>query len=341
LINFDRGSGEGFAGGALIGPLSTDSAFWNAGTDAAGSLAGLVDNLGAATSVDVQWQSANTWGNNDGTADDEHRLSVGYLDDGDGTNGDGKGVLVNLVNVPYGMYRVYGLFASDQNGGGSAGMANVNVNGTWVLGGNATTTASAWGSITANQTAHGEYWTEVEPGVVQGNYWTVETTGATCTITGELRDGSNRGSLTGLIIEEIPDNDGDGIPDPDDPDDDNDGIPDTWEIAHFLNPWVDDKAEDPDMDAFDNEHEYVADTHPQEQGSYQTFSIELAPVTHSPIFRFRTSANRRYAIERRDSWITGSWQDLDPAFPGSGSDMTVDDPTAGPKRYYRLRVEVP
>jgi hypothetical protein len=29
----------------------------------------------------VEWDSANTYWNNDGTGDDEHRLSVGYLDD--------------------------------------------------------------------------------------------------------------------------------------------------------------------------------------------------------------------------------------------------------------------
>ena len=44
------------------------------------------------------------------------------------------------------------------------------------------------------------------PAPPQGNYWVVETSGATCNITGELKNGSNRGCLTGVIIEKIENN---------------------------------------------------------------------------------------------------------------------------------------
>lgn len=155
LVNFDRGGSEAFAGGELIGPTAVDSSNWNAATGADGSLVGLVDEAGASSTVDVQWFSANTWSNNDGTGDDEHRLTVGYLDDGEGSNADGKGVLVTFNNIPYDNYKVYGLFASGQNSSGSSGTVNFSVNGSWALGGNASTTAAAWGSVNANNTANG------------------------------------------------------------------------------------------------------------------------------------------------------------------------------------------
>ena len=200
LINFERNGDERFAGGELIGPTSVDSALWNVGTGASGSLSNLMDNAGADVGVDALWYSATMWENSDGTVDDEHRLSVGYLDDGEGTNGDGKGALVTLSNIPYDSYKVYGLFASGQS---PVSTVNFKVNGSWALGGNASTTAPAWGTIEANNMANGAFWTEIDPGSVQGNYWTVDTAGATCSIIGERRSGSNRGSLTAVIIEAI------------------------------------------------------------------------------------------------------------------------------------------
>jgi chitinase len=58
------------------------------------------------------------------------------------------------------------------------------------------------------------------------------------------------------------DNDGDGIGDNQDPDDDNDGMPDVWEIAHGLNPLVNDAALDEDGDGVSNLAEYQAGSDP-------------------------------------------------------------------------------
>lgn len=140
---------------------------------------------------------------------------------------------------------------------------------------------------------------------------------------------------------ELSDADGDGIPDAVDPDDDNDGMTDDWEIAHSLNPLVNDKAGNPDLDEYDNWYEYVTDTNPQDANSKQTFSIKLAPGTGVPSAIFGTSANRRYVIEYRVDLTKGTWLDLERSFPGSGSEMTVPNLAVGPCRYYRLRVELP
>jgi hypothetical protein len=53
------------------------------------------------------------------------------------------------------------------------------------------------------------------------------------------------------------DSDHDGIPDALDPDDDNDGMPDAWEIAHGLNPLVNDAAGDIDGNGIPNGVEYT------------------------------------------------------------------------------------
>jgi chitinase len=58
------------------------------------------------------------------------------------------------------------------------------------------------------------------------------------------------------------DTDGDGIGNNQDPDDDNDGMPDAWEIAHGLNPLVNDAALDADGDGVSNLAEYQAGSDP-------------------------------------------------------------------------------
>jgi len=335
-ISIDFGSNT-FSGGEPIGPLASDSSNWNqAGGGAAGTKTDLIDSAGLPTGTDIQWQSSNTWGNGDGTSDDQHRLAQRYLD-------DSEAVGLTISNIPYTAYKVYGLFATDQNGSGSCGIVNIDVNGTWALGGSASTTAAAWGGITANYASHGEYWTEIDPGSVQGNYWTMVTTGATCTVAGEGRIGSsdNRGCLTAIIIEKLQDTDGDGIPNDVDPDDDNDGIPDDWENAHGLDPLVDDANAHSDPDPYDNWFEYVTDTDPLDGDSWQTFSFEIDPGTGDPTARFSTSASRFYAVEFRDDLTSGNWDDLGSVFPGTGSETNVSDSAAGDQRYYRLRIRLP
>lgn len=219
-LNFSENSGnQPFTGGQNIGPLATDSSYWNttdtraSGTLVAGTKTNLVDDTGTPTGADVTWTSANTWWNHDGTGTDEQKLSVGYLDDTETV--PGIGVQITVSNIPYSVYKVYGLLAGDANQGTwGDGIANsyltqnFSVNGAWVLGGNASTTAPAFGSIENNNDAHGTPWTELVVGVTTGNYWTINTSGSTLTVQGLSRyadgDGATRGTFTALIIEQIP-----------------------------------------------------------------------------------------------------------------------------------------
>jgi hypothetical protein len=220
-------------------------------------------------------------------------------------------------------------------------MVNFQVNGTWALGGTASTTASAWGSIDDNIADHGEHWTKVVSGAVQGNYWSVTTTGSVCTIESQAKSGTNRGCLTGVIIEELPDTDGDGIPNINDPDDDGDGMPDRWEAAHSLNPLIDDRSGNPDLDAYDNGTEYVADTDPQDGDSAQFFALEVDSSTASLTTRFSTSSNRQYTLLYGNDLVSGGWLPVEPAAMGTGSEMTKTHATSDSNRYYRLWIAVP
>ncbi|MCK5000358.1 MAG: laminin G domain-containing protein [Anaerohalosphaera sp.] len=197
-LNFVENPGnQGFAGGQTIGPIGTSSTFWNSsanattGDKANGTLVNLTDDKGMPTGIDAAWQSANAWYNGDGTSDDQHKLAVGYLDDG------GDGALVTLTNIPFDNYTIYGLYTSGQ---GDTSMVNFDVNGTWVLGGDASTIADVYGTINSCNTDTGQYWTQIVQGTTRGNYWVVNTTGSTCTINAEPRNGESRGSLTGVII---------------------------------------------------------------------------------------------------------------------------------------------
>ena len=190
----------------LIGPTNIPSGFFNTtnnppgaaglpirtGSLAAGSLLGLVDSAGAATTASVTWSSSNAWYNDAGTASDQARLSVGYLDDG------ASGISITLSNIPFAQYRVYGLLGSDQ--GATYTTQDFLVNGTAVLGG----TATAYGSIVSSTTGTGMAWSPLTT-TQTGNYWTSgSASGATLTITAAARSGDIRGSIAGIIVEEIP-----------------------------------------------------------------------------------------------------------------------------------------
>ena len=70
-------------------------------------------------------------------------------------------------------------------------------------------------------------------------------------------------TMRGKVITEVPDNDGDTLPDSQDSDDDNDGMPDSYESAHAcLDPLAVDAAADPDGDGLSNIEEFNVGSDP-------------------------------------------------------------------------------
>jgi hypothetical protein len=201
-LNFSENTNQVFSGGENIGPLASDSANWNNPADffaqaamASNSLNDLVDHSGSATTTDVTWSSSNLWYTAGGTGDDQHRLGVGYLDDG------GNGVSVTFTDIPYANYIVYGLLASDQELGDPIDTyttVDFAVNGIPVFG----STAPAYNSVDDSFAATGSFWSPAD-GVNAGNYWTAMASGSTLVIQGNPRNGAERGSLAAVVIQEV------------------------------------------------------------------------------------------------------------------------------------------
>ena len=120
-------------------------------------------------------------------------------------------------------------------------------------------------------------------------------------------------------------------------DSDGDGMPDAWETANGLDRFnAADAALDSDSDGRTNLEEYLAGTDPQNAASYLS-----ATVTHPPgggyVISFLARAGRSYTIQWRSELGTGTWQKLtDIAAPGSDTPVTHTDPTADPRRFYRV-----
>ncbi len=242
-----------------IGPLETLTANFNptnnptggpgnvrTGTLAAGTLEGLVDDSGTAVSTTVTWASANAWYSGSGTADNEARLAVGYLDDG------GAGATIDVINIPYDSYDVYVLLNSDA--GPTHDSEVPLINGTPVLDAN----FPAFGNLAGS----GGLWIEAD-GVTRGNYVVGRgISGSTLNIAGQNNTG-NRIGIAGFIIEEVDRTDGDG-----------DGLPDSWETANNLDPGDDgttnpDNGADgnPDGDGLTNLEEFQRGTDPRDADS--------------------------------------------------------------------------
>jgi hypothetical protein len=208
-VNFTENDGnQGWLNPAsLIGPTNIAAGNFNTtnnppgapglptrtGTLGTGGIAGLVNDSGAPTTAAVNWSSSGAWWNPvDGTGTDQQRLAVGYLDDG------GTGISITVTDVPFAEYRVYGLLSSDQ--GNTYTTLDFTVNGIPVLGG----TATAYGNIGTSFTNTGSDWSLLTTSQT-GNYWLSGVqTATTLTITAPARTGDSRGSITGFVIQQVP-----------------------------------------------------------------------------------------------------------------------------------------
>ena len=172
------------------GPLHSIN--WNTTATASGGPQALIDDLGDASAATITWLTGGQWSNGDNNDTLDRQLAHSYLDDG------GDGVLVTVSNIPYASYRVYGMVSTDQ--GDEYLMRNFQVNGEWVSGGDASTTAPAYGNI--RNIPGGGPWIEMST-VTRGNYWVFETSGSTLVIDGQGRNGAQRGCLTAILIEAL------------------------------------------------------------------------------------------------------------------------------------------
>jgi hypothetical protein len=194
-LNFaENPSNQVFAGGVPIGPTGIDSANWNntidldsgpLATGEIGARTSLNDDTGASTTATVEWSSSNVYWNGDGTASDEAKLAVGYLDDG------GAGATFTISNIPYPEYIAYVLFTSDSNGDYTH--TDLTIAGVSYLGGD----FPAHGRVT-----DGTGWVLAD-GITNGNYaMMLGLTNPTLTVSATKDAG--RSPITGVIIEEVP-----------------------------------------------------------------------------------------------------------------------------------------
>ncbi|MGB0993266.1 MAG: PEP-CTERM sorting domain-containing protein [Akkermansiaceae bacterium] len=192
-VNFiENAANQGFAGGTNIGPTSINSSNWNntidfdTGTLANGGFnAGSIKDDSGATvaAATLTWTSPNVYYNGAGTAGDEARLFVGYLDDG------GAGNSFTLSNHGYAQYDVY-ILATGDAGNGTGGTATF-THGEMTVNGVNVGTHAALGY-------NGGTWVE-STGGTNGNYIVFSgQTAANLTVSSTNVGG--RGPVNGFII---------------------------------------------------------------------------------------------------------------------------------------------
>lgn len=122
-------------------------------------------------------------------------------------------------------------------------------------------------------------------------------------------------------------------------DSDGDGIPDSYEMAHGLNPAVNDAGGDRDDDGLTNLGEFLAGTDPLLSANVLRINAVTASGPDIAV-TFPTVAGKIYRLETRDSFTTGAWIPLIEQFTGTGSPLTISDPGAAAlgSRFYRASV---
>ena len=89
-------------------------------------------------------------------------------------------------------------------------------------------------------------------------------------------------------------------------DSDGDGMPDRWEIDGDLDAVADDAGLDRDADGFQNRHEWLAGTAPNDPDSRLGFA-HVAPGPDGPVLSWNSVAGKSYALSRSSNLAAGVW----------------------------------
>lgn len=124
-------------------------------------------------------------------------------------------------------------------------------------------------------------------------------------------------------------------------DSDLDGMPDAWERRHELDPGsAADAGGDDDRDGIGNRDEYFADTDPGDDRSGLHLVLDSGPAGFT--VRASTSTNRLYTLQFATN-LAVTWEPVPGQGPrrGTGGEELRSDPAAGPRRFYRLKAQLP
>ena len=127
-------------------------------------------------------------------------------------------------------------------------------------------------------------------------------------------------------------------------DEDHDGLPDDWELAHGLNPVVNDAALDFDGDGANNAHEFLAGTNPNDAASRMELGLSLGQEDEL-MAEFTMQPDRQYFLETAvaldDEWESMPGDVNQPISGGFGEmiRIRIGALETSKNRFFRLRVK--
>ncbi len=113
-----------------------------------------------------------------------------------------------------------------------------------------------------------------------------------------------------------------------------DTMPNGWEADHNLNPAVDDRAENPDADSFDNFEEYIADTDPTNPND----GFRVTDAGSGVVF-FESSNARWYTLLGSTNLLSNDWKPVQAARMGTGGADFLQSTNNVPQEFYKITVE--
>jgi hypothetical protein len=124
-------------------------------------------------------------------------------------------------------------------------------------------------------------------------------------------------------------------------DEDDDGISDLWEIERFGNTTQTDGTGNQDGDAFSDQEEYIADTHPMDTNSYLWLAIGVSTNAGIQELTFPTSLAREYWVESTTNLMVDPFAPASPVFTGEDGITLWYMTNSVIQHYYRIRVTLP